>query len=72
MELFSEKFRGAVRKALESRKLVMAVVHWKAQDRLITDAKSMKDAEIFTVTGENREKLPETIAEKALIFLRGL
>ena len=72
MELFSEKFKDAVRRALESRKLVVAVVHWKAQDRLITDAKNMKDAEIFTVTAENREKLPTTIAEKALIFLREL
>ena len=72
MELLSEKFRDAVRKALESRKLVVAVVHWKAQDRLITDAKNMKDAEIFTVTAENREKLPTTIAEKVLAFLRGL
>ena len=72
MELLSERFKDAVRKALESPKLVVAVVHWKAQDRLINDAKNVKDSEIITVTAENREKLPETIAEKALIFLRGL
>jgi len=72
MELFSEKFRDAVRRALESPKLVMAVMHWKAQDKLISDAKKREDAEIITVTAENREKLHETIAEKALIFLRGL
>ncbi len=35
MELFSERFKGAVRKALESHKLVLAVVHWKAKDTLI-------------------------------------
>ena len=72
MELFSEKFRDAVRRALESPKLVMAVVHWKAQDRLISDAKKRENAEIITATAENREKLHETIAKKALIFLRKL
>ena len=42
MELFSEKFRTAVRRALESPKLVIAVIHWKAQDRLINNAKTGK------------------------------
>jgi nucleoside-triphosphatase len=70
MELFSEKFRDAVRRVLESPKLVMAVVHWKVQDKLINHAKSREDAEIFTVTAENKEQLPETLAEKTLIFLR--
>jgi nucleoside-triphosphatase len=69
MELFSEKFKEAVRKALYSRKLVMAVVHWKASDRLINEAKSREDSETFTVTHENRDKLPEAIAEKAVEFL---
>lgn len=66
MELFSEKFKEATRKALESRKPVLAVVHWKARDKLINEAKSREDAETFTVTQENRNKLPETIAQKAL------
>jgi len=69
MELFSAKFKEAVRKALESRKLVIAVVHWKASDRLINEAKSREDQETFTVTHENRDKLPEAIAEKAVEFL---
>jgi nucleoside-triphosphatase len=69
MELFSAKFKEAVRKALESRKLVIAVVHWRANDRLISEAKSREDSETFTVTHENRDKLPEVIAEKAVKFL---
>ncbi len=69
MELFSEKFKEAVRKALESRKLVLAVVHWKAQDKLINEAKKKEDAETITVTKENREKLHEQITEKALKVL---
>jgi len=57
MELFSEKFKEAARKALESRKPVIAVVHWKAKDTLIGAAESREDTEIYTVTQENRNKM---------------
>jgi nucleoside-triphosphatase len=70
MELFSERFREAARQSLESRKLVIAVVHWKAQDKLIVEAKNREDAETINVSPENREKLVETILGKALAFLR--
>jgi nucleoside-triphosphatase len=70
MELFSEKFKEAVRKTLENRKLVIAIIHWKAQDMLISEARKREDAEIITVTHENREKLHEQIADKALRFLK--
>jgi nucleoside-triphosphatase len=70
MELFSEKFKEATRKALESGKPVVAVVHWKAHDSLIIEARNREDAELITVTFENREKLHETIAEKALKILK--
>ena len=69
MELFSKRFKEAVRKALESHKLVLAVVHLKAQDTLINEAKKREDAEIIIVTKENREKLNEQIKEKALKVL---
>lgn len=69
MELFSKRFKEAVQKALESKKLVLAVVHWKAKDKLINEAKKRKDAEIINVTKENREKLKEQITEKALKVL---
>jgi nucleoside-triphosphatase len=69
MELFSEKFKDAAWKALDSHKLVIAVVHWKATDRLINEAKMREDAEIITVTVENREKLDQQITEKALSYL---
>jgi len=64
MELFSEKFRDAVNAAIQSQKRVVAVVHWKAQDRLINQVKARKDAEILEVTTENREKLAEKTASK--------
>jgi nucleoside-triphosphatase len=69
MELFSEKFRNAVKTALQSSKLVIAVVHWKAKDKLVNDVKAREDAEIFTVTPENRETLSKTIVDKAELSL---
>ena len=65
MELFSKKFKEAAQRALESGKLVVAVVHWKAQDELIIDARKREDAETTTVTCENREKLHQQITNKA-------
>ena len=70
MELFSSKFKTAVRKALESPVLVIAVVHWKADDWLISWAKRREDAETFTVTLENRDALPKLLVKKAVEFLR--
>ncbi|MCW4017317.1 MAG: NTPase [Candidatus Bathyarchaeota archaeon] len=70
MELFSEKFKQAAQKALGSGKLVIAVVHWKAQDKLVVEAKSRPDAEVFTVTPQNWDGLQEELVEKAVEFLR--
>lgn len=70
MELFSPKFKQAANKALESRKLVLAVVHQKAQDKLIAEAKGRADAEVFVVTAENRGQLPEVLVERAVLFLK--
>jgi nucleoside-triphosphatase len=70
MELFSERFKEAARKALGSDKLVVAVVHWKAHDSLLIEARKREDAELMTVTYENREKLPAATVEKALKILK--
>jgi nucleoside-triphosphatase len=69
MELFSEKFKEAVRRAVEGGKVVVGVVHWKARDRLIDEVKKREDTEIITVTYENRDKLHESIAGKAMEFV---
>ncbi len=66
MELYSQKFKQAVTQALESKKLVLAVVHGKAKDPLVTQVKRRVDAEIFNVTFSNREKLAEQLIQKAL------
>jgi nucleoside-triphosphatase len=69
MELFSVEFKEATQKALESSKPVLAVVHWKVRDKLITEAKTREDSKIFMVTKENRNKLSEII-QKALEILK--
>ena len=70
MELFSERFREAAGRALKSPKVVLAVVHWKVKDRLVNEAKNLKDAEIITVTPENSEHLSELLAEKVVGILK--
>jgi nucleoside-triphosphatase len=57
MELFSQQFKAATQTALDSKKLVLAVVHWKAADQLVKAVKSRSDAETFVVTTENRDAL---------------
>jgi nucleoside-triphosphatase len=69
MELFSEKFREAIKRAIESGKLVVGVVHWKAKDRQIDEVKKRIDTEIIAVTSENRNKLHENIVGKVIDFL---
>jgi len=72
MELFSLKFKEAVEKAIESRKLVIGVVHRKAEDKLIDAVRARGDAEVTTVTFENRNGLHEAIVKKALEFLENV
>ena len=69
MELFSAKFKEAAKRALNSSKLVITVVHQKAQDELVREAKSRVDAEVFEVTTENRDTLLEVVVEKIVTFL---
>jgi nucleoside-triphosphatase len=69
MELHSERFKEAVKKAMVSRKLVVGTVHWKARDRLIQEISAREDAEICKVTYENRGNMHEILVEKAVGFL---
>jgi len=66
MELFSQSFKQAVRQALDSGKLVLAVVHARANGPLINEAKQREDTKIFTVTLADRDNLPEKLTKQAL------
>ncbi len=69
MELYSQKFIQAVTLAFDSEKIVLAIVHAKATDLLVNSVKQREDAEIFTVTGANREILPDEITQTILASL---
>jgi len=66
MELCSERFRVAVRRAVEGELVVVGVVHWKARDRLTDEVKKREDLEMVEVTGENREDLPRILFGKVV------
>lgn len=70
MELFSEKFKQAVKTAVDSKKPLVGVVHWKAKDKLIDEIKIREDAEVHVVNFENRDKLPNAVAEKIADLLK--
>jgi len=69
MELYSQKFKQTVKQALQSEKMVIAVVHAKAKDALIEEAKQREDSEILTVTLTNRETLPQKLEKLAKLTI---
>lgn len=69
MELFSEKFKDAVNRAVESGKLVIGIVHRNARDKLINGLKRREETKLFDVTLSNRERFHEIITKEALSFL---
>jgi len=69
MELCSQKFKDVVGKAVESSKLVLCVVHWKAADNLASEIRGRDDAEIIVVSIENRGRIDTYVCEKAVGFL---
>jgi len=69
MELYSQKFKQAVKQALDSKKPVLAVIHAKARDPLISMAKQREDAETYVVDLANRNGLPEKLKKLLLSAL---
>lgn len=69
MELFSEKFKLAVKDAVDGRKPVIATIHWRTEDQVLKEIRTRQDAEIFVVTWENRDSLPPAIASKAVEYI---
>ena len=69
MELFSEGFKDAIRRAVESGKIVVGVIHSRVRHSLTDDLRTRKDTEVFRVTYENREILDTTITKKIVEFL---
>jgi nucleoside-triphosphatase len=63
MECFSEVFKRAAVKALDSPNIVIGTITFGGDD-FIKGIKNRDDMEIFEVTTENRDALPGSILEK--------
>jgi len=70
MELFSQAFKEAVVQAINSNKLVLGVIHYRARDPLIELVKGRHDAEILEVTYANRGSLHNLLINKFNQFLK--
>ncbi len=70
MELYSKEFIRVVQKAMESKKLVISTIHLMGRNPLIQQMKSREDAELYTVTHENRDKISKKIVKKAVEYLQ--
>ena len=70
MELFSQAFRKAVNEALNSSKLVLAVIHHSARDPIIESIKKRDDVFVATADIANRNDLHNILIQNALQYLR--
>ena len=69
MELTSPIFKTEIERIIESKKLVIGVVHRKARDSLVDEVKKRDDAQIFVVTHDNRNNLHKIVVAEAIAFL---
>lgn len=69
MECFSEIFKGAAIRALDSPNIVIGTITLGGDD-FILKIKEREDMEIHEVTPDNRDFLPEIILEKVSELLR--
>lgn len=63
MELFSQKFKDAVSKALDSGKRVIGVIHVQ-ETKFLNDIRSRKDVVIFEVSLDNHEEILRRVSKE--------
>jgi len=69
MELFSDSFKETVTRAFQSKKLVIAIVHWCERGFLTSVLDKINDVQWFEVSMDNRQRLHELILKEATDFL---
>ncbi|OYT26859.1 MAG: hypothetical protein B6U95_06915 [Thermofilum sp. ex4484_82] len=71
MELYSLKFKEAVRNAVESEKPVVATIHWKAsRDPFCRAILSRNDVKIIELSFRSRDKVPLEVYSEIVEKLR--
>ncbi len=66
MEVHSEEFKKQVKKALESEKPTIGVIHKRSKSGFIGEVKRRKDARIFGVNKNNRDQISKELANLIL------
>ncbi len=69
MELVSPDFRRAVRKGIDSGKPILAVVHERLEDDLLTEMKSKADT-LLELDANNRDQAVEGIASEIMAAVK--
>ena len=71
MELYSRRFREVVERALDSDKVVLATIHWRAgKGEFGRKILSRRDIEILRLDFENRDRVPMELFEKIADLLK--
>lgn len=70
MEMTSEEFQGAVRRALEADKVFLATLHSKYVDPLPDFFECEGKKELFRITMANRDAVPLLVTDRILTLLR--
>jgi len=69
MELYSDKFLMAIRKALESPKPIVGTIHNNLRHPIIDEIRSRENIEVLDVTYGNRDEIPGEIIKRILRLL---
>lgn len=72
MELYSEPFKDAVIRALESGRVVLGTIHWRARTSFTEMIRRRDDVKIVEVRYENRNTLPKIISKEILMNFKRL
>ncbi len=70
MELFSQAFKQVIKDAVDSRKLILGVIHHSARNSTIELIRKRDDAQILEVTFENRSRLHNILIRNTLQYLQ--
>ncbi len=69
MELSSQEFKKAVIKTTKSTRVIIATIHQRANDALITHLRNSDESRLFEITEKNREGLEKSIGKQARAFI---
>ena len=70
MELFSQRFRDAIERLLNSDKHAILTVHYRSRDNLAMKVRRLAGDNLITLNEMNRNEIPRTIVNRILEALR--